>query len=200
MATKTPGMITGANAKITITDPTSAEGKSITLAYASDVNYDLRIDHIPVEVMNKYEVVSNEPVSMALSGSFTVVRYIEKAVLAKTSVKQGDKDIDVPALLTPGGDASAKSNSVNLWGIGKPFSPGDLLGSSTFDISIYQRYVKADGQEDSTLFLKFKNCRITSRSTSLNKRSVMSERFDFVGETMDDDAITSGSSGDSDLS
>lgn len=190
MANKTPGMITGANAKITIGDT--------TLAYASDVSYNLTIDHIPVEVMNKYEVISNEPVAMALSGSFSVVRYSKAAAQEVPVIENGVDTGRKTTIYVPGA-----TNSPNEWKQGsdklRSFSPGDLLASKTFDITITQRYW--DGKkEDDVVFLKFKDCRITGRSTSLNKRSVMTERFDFVGETMDDDKVTSASSGDDDLS
>lgn len=194
MAGKRPGMITGANAKITVGDT--------TLAYASDVSYNLAIDHIPVEVMNKYEVITNVPVSMSLSGSFTVVRYTREDSVKK-KIKDPDtgeeKEIDTWTI-------GANGNSPNEWKQDgenlKPFSPGDLLASKTFDITIFQRYVTGTGTsitEADVKFLKFKDCRITGRSASLNKRSVMSERFDFVGVSMDDDKITSASSGDTDL-
>jgi len=187
-------MITGANAKIQVADT--------TLAYASDVSYTLNIDHIPVEVMNKYEVVSNEPVSMTLSGSFSVVRYSKAATIEVPLLDDNGNPVSPPKTTTkyvPG-----ESNSPNEWTHDKsklkPFSPGDLLASKTFDITITQRYVDANGKEQDVNFLKFKDCRITGRSTSLNKRSVMVERFDFIGETMDDDKITSAGSGDDDLS
>jgi hypothetical protein len=193
MADKKPGMITGANAKIKVGET--------TLAYASDVSYNLTIDHIPVEVMNKYEVVSNEPVAMTLSGSFSVVRYSKAAAESVPVIgADGNPTGEKTTVYVPGSTNSPnvwKQDSVNKL---KPFSPGDLLASKTFDITISQRYSGADGREKDVVFLKFKDCRITGRSTSLNKRSVMSERFDFVGETMDDDKIQSAASGDTDLS
>lgn len=186
-----PGMITGANAKIIVGDT--------TLAYASDVSYNLTIDHIPVEVMNKYEVVSNEPVSMTLSGSFSIVRYTKSASYEVTT-KDSSGNSKTNTVYVAGKDGNSpnvwKNNKKNL----KSFSPGDLLGSETFDITISQRYIDSSGKEKDVTFLKFKDCRITGRSTALNKRSVMTERFDFVGITMDDDKITSSISGDDDLS
>lgn len=196
MAALKPGMITGANAKIEV-------GGS-TLAYASDVSYVLTIDHIPVEVMNKYEVVSNEPVSMKLNGSFSVVRY-SKASAQDTFIKDGDGK---PTKEFTRAYVPATSNSPSFWKDGtgdtakpiKTFSPKDLLASKTFDITIYQRYIAGDGNEVSVVFLKFIDCRITGRSAALDKRSVMSERFDFVGIMMNDDKITSSNSGDTDMS
>lgn len=200
MAGLKPGMITGATAKIEV-------GGS-TLAYASDVSYTLTIDHIPVEVMNKYESISHEPIGMRLSGSFSIVRYSLKGVAPGVPILNANKEDtgEKTKEFAPG-----QSNSPRFWknsatdteaGTMNAFSPKDILTSKTFDITIFQRYVMGDGKtQDTKPFLKFLDCKITARSTSLDKRSVMSERFDFVGILMQDDNMDSvaGSHSDTDL-
>jgi hypothetical protein len=71
MAGKQTSLITGSNAKVVF--------DGITLAYATDVQYDVSIQTIPVEVMGKFEVLANEPVAYLVAGSFSVVRYTAAA-------------------------------------------------------------------------------------------------------------------------
>ena len=67
MADVKPGLITGSNAKIQL------GGK--TLAYATDIQYSVDVAVIPVEVMGRFEVVTNEPIAITVNGSFSIVRY-----------------------------------------------------------------------------------------------------------------------------
>lgn len=175
-----PSLITGANAKITF------NGK--TLAYATEVNYAIETATIPVEVMGRYEVVTNEPIATTVSGSFSVVRY----------TKAGIKENGLP-------DTNADGNSVNKIGqdtkMGDAFNPKNMLTTETVDIVLYQ--VTGRGATvDTTQFLKIKDCRLTRMQGGVNKRGIVMEQYQFVGVLADQqsDEVTARSNIGSDLS
>jgi hypothetical protein len=175
---KYPGMVTGANAVIKI--------GNTTMAYSYDVNYTIDIPHLPIEVMNKYENITNEPVGYYISGSFTILRY----TIAAKNANLTEQDSNSPQKWTTGDNKMPLQNQLN---------PGKILSSQTVDIVLYQRYYDGS-QETSVEFLKLKNCRLTNRSASVNKNSHMTERFDFVGELASDDFLIANGSGFEDLS
>ena len=67
MAGIVPSFITGANAKLKI--------GNLTLAFATDLSYQITTNSIPVRAMGMIEVAAYEPVSYTVSGTFSVVRY-----------------------------------------------------------------------------------------------------------------------------
>lgn len=172
MAGIKPALITGSNAKIQI------DGK--TIAYATDIQYSVDTAVIPVEVMGRYEVVTNEPIATSVAGSFTVVRY-SSAV----------KDSGLP-------NASATGNGVgNLAGNMKnAFNPGQMLSTQTVDIIIYQKKKEsATAAGDVQEVLKITDCRLTRLSGSINKRGILTEGYSFVGVLFDDDSFEASGSG-----
>lgn len=197
MAGKKTSLITGSNAKIRIND--------VTLAYAVDVQYQVDVATIPVETMGRYEVLSNEPISTTVAGSFTVVRYTSAA--AKVNSSGGATSAISGAASTgngvgnwgkkDGGETAATSNK----GPSTHFNPKDILTSTTVDIEIYQKFVNSPGAPsatatDSLLIKKIKDARLTRMSGSINKRGILMESYQFVAEMAEDDSYESGSSGD----
>ena len=182
MSGKVPSFITGANAKIQL-NVANSDGTSTpkTLAYASDLSYVVDTITIPVESFGRYEAASNEPISYTVSGSFNVIRY--------TSVADGS----APEI------SSNKNNAAGYIGVGEHLSPAHMLTSRTFDVSVYQR----TGTATSKQFLRIKDCRISGRRASLNKRGVLVDMYSFVGILMQDaDADTAdmvANSGNTDL-
>lgn len=168
MAVK-PGYITGANARVKIA------GK--TLAYCTDVSYNVTVQTIPIESMGKYEVHSNEPVSYTVDGGFSIIRYTKKA----------------KALV--GGAAAATGNGVAYLGDGdtkvkEHLDPGSILTSETFDLDLFQNSAQAvadssTGTEEIS-FLRITDCRVVRRGATLNKRGVLVENFAFVGVLLHD--------------
>ncbi len=184
MAGKKPAFITGANAKIFIDD--------ILIAYATDVSYNIDAVTIPVEVMGRYEVLSNEPIAYGINGTFTVVRYT-KAAKARA-----------------GADGAAESgNPSEALGVGDNQDPARMLNSTTFDLKIYQKMkegdVSAEGPTTSICVFRAEDCRIVRRGGVLSKRGILMESYAFVG-VLAGDAVegtgegTVSKSGDTDLS
>ena len=67
MAGIVPFFITGANAKIRV--------NTLTLAYATDVQYSIRVEHAAPHVLGVFEAFSQDPLSYKVSGSFSIIRY-----------------------------------------------------------------------------------------------------------------------------
>lgn len=170
--TMRPGFITGASARIAVF------GK--TFAYATDVSYNVSVEVLPIETIGRYEAHSNEPIGYRVSGSFSLIRYSKYASIANIENVANDKT-NAPADIDSGMKAQ--------------LDPSQLLISKTFDMEIFQRALAtstATAPEDKPI-MKLQDCRITSRSGSLNRRGVMVENYAFVGILMHDtDAAANG--------
>ncbi len=187
MAGMKPGFITGANARIKLF------GK--TLAYCADVSYNVTVQTIPIESMGKYEVHANEPVSYSVDGTFSVIRYTTSATAAGI---QDANDTVGNAPKNIGDDSSSASDHLN---------PSQILISQTFDIEVFQ---KTGAGRDTSVpttdqkVAKVRDCRLTRRGMTLNKRGVIVDNYAFVGIYMDDTDVEGeggvvGPSGQEDL-
>jgi hypothetical protein len=194
MAGKQTSLITGSNCKI------RWNGK--TLAYATDLQYDVSVQTIPVEVMGKYEVLANEPISYVVAGSFSVVRYTKVAA----EVVNGSAEVVNGKSVVNG--AAANGNSVHNWSNetnsargSAHVNPQFLLDAQTVDIEVFQKVGldSAGTQAEDQKVIKIIDARIVRRSASVNKRGVMMESYQFVAELMEDEMFTVGNSGDVDL-
>jgi hypothetical protein len=178
MAGKKTTLMTGSNAKIKV--------NGVTLAYATDIQYGVRTDTIPVETMGRYEVVSNEPIAMTVSGSFAVVRYTSGAIAGDLMKAKA------------GGNGVANWKAAGGKGLDGHFDPAKILTSETIDIEIYR---KGDGAgSDGEKVITIQDARLVSKGGSLNKRGIYMEQFAFVATNISDDSYTAGFSGDEDLS
>lgn len=181
MAQMKPGFVTGANAKIKMF------GK--TIAYCSDVSYNVVVQTIPIESIGKYEVHSNEPVAYSVDGGFSIIRYTKNATASAAGgvIKDAaDGKGNAPESMEDGANGNA----------GQHLDPAQLLDSQTFDLEIHEK--RANG--DSALY-RVSDCRITRRGMSLNKRGVVVDNYAFVGilATDEDIATKVGNSGTEDL-
>lgn len=176
MAAVKPGFITGANARIKL------GGK--TLAYCTDLNFTVDVATIPIEVIGTYEVKSYEPVAYAVNGSFAVVRYTAKDSTKVNASAAGNAADKI------GGGAGAGST------VGSHLNPGQILTSSTFDMEIQQATGQAtnglDSAADLTSTFKIQDCRIVRRGSSVNKRGVMVDSYQFVGVLAGDVDVAAG--------
>jgi hypothetical protein len=183
MAGIKPGFITGANARVKL--------DGITLAYCTDLNFTVDVATIPIEVIGTYEVKSYEPVAYSVNGSFSVIRYTQKD--GSTNPHNGAAASGTPA------DKIGVSNSV-----GKQLDPGRILTSSTFDLEIHQVAANSETTTAANSTYKIQDCRVTRRSSSLNKRGVMVDSYVFVGvlsgDTDSGQVTTVSHSGQQDLS
>lgn len=181
MSGKLPGFITGANAKIRL--------DGITVAYATDVSYNVDTLTVPVECMGRYEVLSNEPIAYGCNGTLSVIRYTKQAKIA-------------------GADgAAANGNPASAIGgtnvkFGDHLSPSTMLTSKTFDLEVYQKVTQTAGAgaADVQAVYKVKDVRLTRRGATLNKRGVLVDTYAFVGILAEDsDGAPVGTSGETDL-
>jgi hypothetical protein len=179
MAGKKAGFITGANAKIKMFGE--------TVAFATDVSYDVTVDNVPVEAMGRYEVFSYEPVGYRIAGSLSIIRYTGRAATSTIDDVVGTGNH--PSEIGDGAGSNAKQH----------LNPAELLVSETFDLDIFEQ---TGGANDNQVF-RIKDCRLSRRGMTLNKRGVMTDRFSFVGILGGDlaaDAIDVAGSGYGDLS
>lgn len=216
MASKKPFFITGANCKIKV--------NGVTIAYATDLSYNVSINHAPVSILGIYESDTIEPLSYSVSGTFTVIRYVDSASkyignMGKTS-NYGNgvgsfaspSEFTRPDLLRTDGKADQSAN------------PAKLGNATGFDIEIYQkmpsgsrgkigddianRIVKAASAAGLTSVIgekyqtgdvlgiaRIRNCRITSIDSEISKKSPMIQRFRFIANYLDEDSFIAETSG-----
>jgi hypothetical protein len=162
MAGVKPGFIHGANARVKL------DGK--TLAYCTDLNYTIDMATVPIEAIGSYEVKAYEPIAYSVNGSFSVIRYTKHLVKGGSPTKGAKTGNPAVAL---GGDNK----------VGTQLNPGQVLSSSTFDMEIFQVNSVSESDtnaaDDNSVF-ELKDCRVTRRSSSLNKRGVMVDSYTFV--------------------
>ena len=169
MAGMKPGFITGANAKI--------KAGNITLAYATDVSYDMTTITIPVEVMGRYEVVSNEPIAYGINGSFSVVRYTSQAASSNIAGVNASGNSSGSIQASAGSIADFKDH----------LNPGNLLMSTTFDLQIYQKTQTVNKAEGPLVqVFNVKDVRLTRKGATLSKRGILVDTYAFVGILGDD--------------
>lgn len=173
MAGKKPFALTGANALIKL-------GAKI-LAYATDFSFQAAMETLGVETLGRLEVVEYSLVGYRVSGSFSVIRYATKGGL----VSAGGNGM-------PDAIEADNGNSMENMGFKAHMNPRDVITSSTFDIEVFNTKVGATaGTVDiNQTLIKIIDARITNISGSINKRSLLTETFQFVGNLMGDTADT----------
>ena len=175
MAKIKPSFVVGARAKIKI--------DNVTVAFATNVNYNIDVTHVPVEVLGAYEVVSYEPVGYRVNGTLTVVRYTTAA-----------NEVKVDGTDAIGNSSFNMGDSDNTAGVRAAFNPGNLLISETFDITVYDR---RDGRkdQDGIKFVTVHDARFERRSGGLNAKGLLEEQYSFNGILFSDDVATVTKSG-----
>lgn len=142
MSGKAPFFITGANCKIKV--------NGVTLAYATELSYQISVPHAKPKVLGVYEASSFEPLSYDVAGSFTIIKYIQgnvaRAVRLGSSPPSGASDDgNGVGSWTPNRGQNAKNKIANI--LGKPadgranqsLNPYNLQDAMMFDIEVYQK-------------------------------------------------------------
>jgi len=175
MSNMRPFFLTGANAKIKI------NGK--TMAFCSELSYSVQIITQTPKILGMYEGSSVEPLGYTVSGSFTLIRYIKNA-----KNKVGGK---APNTTKKNGNGIANWSTTNLLGDQDiQLNPGDLEFGSTFDIQVYQKTNNGD-----IGVVNIRNVRISQADASIGKRSILTQRFNFVALYADEDSFRADFSG-----
>jgi hypothetical protein len=186
--------ITGSNAKLQV--------DGITLAYATDVQYSARTNHVPVETFGCYSVRANEPISYEVSGSFNVVRYTKIPAVDKNPTRypgMSDKGNGIGAWQGTANDLSTGNSTI--------FNPGEILRNKTIDIVLFSKQPQNSESvdlnnvvtaEDKGIqqrhFSTIKDARIISMSAAINKRGVVMMSYQFVGILWNDSTFDSSPS------
>jgi len=189
MASKAPFFISGGNARIRV--------NNVTLAYVTDFSYSIRVNHQDVKILGVYEHDTAEPLSYGVSGSFTIIRYVEGSV---TRAKQRQQSV-------PSG-ASDKGNGVGTWTrastilqrsgnftsdgrANEALDPVTFHRGTWFDIEFYQKLP----DNNSTGVTRIRNCRITGADASVSKRGLFTQTFTFTANAVDEDSFIATQSG-----
>jgi hypothetical protein len=198
MSSKAPFFITGGNCKIRV--------NGVTLAFATDFRYSIKIKHSNVKILGVYEHDTAEPLSYDVDGSFTVIRYVEG--LKKNLTNQG---FNIPEGVSNSGNGvgsftrngpiedvnslrrTLQNVSYALVDDGRAneaLDPSKLSTGSWFEIEFYQKI--PGGQ---TGIAKIKGCRIVQADAQIQRRGVFSQTFQFVANGVDEDSFLASESG-----
>jgi hypothetical protein len=211
MSGMSPFFITGSNAKIKI--------NGVTMAFITDLNVDVSIQHQQAKVCGLIEADTLEPVGYSIQGSFTLIRYLEGNVRQFNKQHKGSPN-GANNLGNGIGSMIPDNLATQLTGFGVGNLPGALdpskiTQSTGFDIEVYQkvprtfsdstsrvlanrvsRFITGDvqGSADLSGVLRVRDCHITGVRTNLNKKNVMTQTFSFVANYIDEDSYVSSSS------
>ena len=142
MGGKTPFFITGSNCKLKI--------NGVTMAYATDLSYSVTIAHQSMKILGVYEADTQEPLGYSISGTFTLIRYIEGV---KSKGKEGfwlsgmppcpngahDRGNGVGSFTRNDVIGNTVGNFSNEGNAHQSLDPSKLSQSTTFDIELYQK-------------------------------------------------------------
>lgn len=194
MSNKASFFPTGSNCKLIV--------NGVTLAFAIDFKYTIKIKHHSAKILGVYEADTQEPLAYDVNGNFTVIRYIEG--MAGRLTGQG---FSVPS------GVSNLGNGVGSWTVNQPndivgtvkstgnftndgraneaLNPAKLHTATWFDIAFYQN--TSDGNALGIALIK--NCRITQVDSGIMKRGVFMQTFSFVANSVDEDSFLANPSG-----
>jgi hypothetical protein len=194
MANKAPFFPTGGNVKIRV--------NGVTLAYATDFRYTVRVNHQDARILGVYEHDTAEVLSYDVNGSFTLIRYIEgvkdrleaAGAVAPNGASNLGNGVGSWTANQPNGLAGVIRNSGNLTNDGRAneaLDPSRYHTGTWFDIELYQKVV--GGRQ--TGIAKLRNCRITQVDTEISKRGIMTQSFQFISNGVDEDSFLANPSG-----
>jgi hypothetical protein len=179
MSGKKPFFLTGANAKIVVNNK--------TLAFATNVSYQVIVNHASPIVLGMYEATSIEPLSYNVSGQFSVIRYV--ADVKNTGIN------NVADSSTGNGIGNWKSFSSPSGQPGKyaadgraneSLNPGRLDQAVGFEIQIFQ---------GSTSVARIRNARIVQAAFSVGVDALAQQTFSFQAIYADEDSFLADFSG-----
>jgi hypothetical protein len=183
--------ISGANATIRV--------NGVLVAFATDMQYRIEVKHASPHILGVYEAVEISPLSIEVTGSFSVIRYhkhVKEALDVTFAGNQSDangvgtfglNDV-VAALGLPVGKYAADGRAYDS------FDPSKMHKSMMFDIEVR---TKTDEGECTTDLIK--NRRLTSTDVKLTKRSLKVQTYTFKAIYAEDDTFVANSSGQGQL-
>lgn len=193
-----PLFVTGASAKVKI--------NGVTLAYCTELSYRVEINHSIPRVLGMYEGVSLEPLSYSVTGTFSVVRYVDGAkslltaqgaVFSGAKISEGGNGI---GNIAPERDDPANSKNKRIY---DQLVPASLEAGTTFDIEVYQKFPESlDAQNQQRVkgerllaVARIRKARIARAEAALSKNSSLIERYSFIALYLDEDSFIANPSG-----
>lgn len=184
MAGVKPFFLTGANAKVRVNNR--------TLAFCTNLQYSVTVNHATPRVLGMYEPTSVEPISYLVTGTFSIVKYVADA---KNNITGKSPN-----------DTSETGNGVGSWGEGglnnivdlqgddgrthESMDPSKLHTATGFEIYVYQ---KIDGGQQSVA--RIRDARITKADFSMSKKNAATQTFQFTALYADEDTFVADFSG-----
>lgn len=191
-----PFFFTGGNAKLKV--------NGVVLAFCTDLSYSVRTPHIQTHVLGMYEPTSLEPLAYKVSGTFTVVRYMNsvKGTLENANYKTPARTVDSGNGIGTWSDTGAtgtvdtilrNSTLSNDGRVYESFDPSKMQNGTYFDIEVYQKM--PDGVVGDRGVAHIRNCRITGSDFRVVKKSTALQTFTFEALYLDEDSFVADFSG-----
>jgi hypothetical protein len=173
----------------------------LTLAFATDFRYSIKVTHHNVAILGVYEGDEHEALAYDVTGSFTLVKYVEglkskmeqKGLKAPNGVSNLGNGVGSWTRNQPTNIGGILKNSGNFTNDGRAneaLDPGRLQFGTWFDIEFYQ--LVPGGQ---TGIARIRNCRIVQADAQVSKRGILTQSFQFVANTVDEDSFLATPSG-----
>lgn len=166
------------------------------LGYALGFNINISTDVQPVYVLGSYSPVSLEPTMVnVVSGTMQIMRLLDKPItkelvttIGASGSGQDVKQSSVDPLGNPNQTNGKTANSLNndpftQTALFEQIDPRTILLSETFDVSVYLKLPtkNAAGFYDEVLWMTVKDCRISSRNTSISMGQLVNSPINFQG-------------------
>ena len=188
--------VTGKNAAIRV--------NGATIDYATNISYSVQVKHFGARLLGQYENSSIEPLSYDVSGSFSIIRYVEGAV--QNSKERGlnlpprtdNAGNGIGSFSASGGQnlSSAAGISSSLFGspddnkANEALDPSRLQNAIGFDIELYQK-VPGVGLSGVT---RLRGCRIINCTSEMQSKGLLIQTFSFMAAYVDEDSFLANAS------
>ncbi len=179
--------VTGKNAVIKV--------NGVFLTQAIDLSYNISIKHFGARTLGQFENDSIEPLAYDVTGSFSIIRYIEgvtsKRIAGLDTTAPNGTNNDGNGLGT-WGDAGARSPEDNR--ASEALDPSQMNTAQTFDIELYQNL----GGGNLSGVTRIRGCRIINAASQVNVRGFLIQSFTFMASYVDEDSFLARPSFNSD--
>jgi len=193
MAGQVPFFLTGANAKIKV--------NGVTLAFVSNLSYNVDVPHFAPKVLGVYEGDTLEPLGYSIRGQFSVIRYLEgsKKTAGEGTVRNVDNSGNGLGSWTVNRDEEMDTLARTLGSPGddrawQNLDPSSFANGTSFDIEVHQKIKNILSPA-----FRLRGVRITGVQGTLSKKEVYGQTFSFQAQYFDDDSLIADPSGQGQL-
>lgn len=185
-----PFFIVGAACKLKVNE--------VVLAYATDLQYSVRVAHATPKVLGMYESYTQEPLSYNVTGSFSVIRYARglKSALESKGMSSPDGVSEsgngIGSWIVDGKKKQATMGSLTKHSrADQSLDPASLYNPQGFTVEVIQKA----GYNMEGIIARLRNCRIVSSDMRITKRGVAVQTFSFQACYADEDSFLANESG-----